>query len=85
MTFFLCKKEHFNNLDQLSNMDFPSIKYFFFFCQLIFRVQNKNEGTCFIQHTATHTVHSILISLTLLNVTFDLLVGMSELALDQTN
>ena len=55
MTFFLCKKEHFNNLDQFSNMDFPSIKYlFFFFCQLIFSVQNKNEGTCFIQ-TQRHT------------------------------
>ena len=31
MTFFLCKKEHFNNLDQLSSMDFPSIKFLFFF------------------------------------------------------
>ena len=54
MTFFLCKKERFNNLDQFSNMDLPSIKYFLFFCQLIFSVQNKNEGTCFIQ-TQRHT------------------------------
>ena len=87
MTFFLCKKEHFNNLHQFSNMDLPSIKYlFFFFCQLIFSVQNKNEaGHMLYPDTATHTIHSIFMSLTLLNVTFDLLVGMSELALDQTN
>ena len=27
---------------------------FVFFCQLIFRVQNKNEAICFIQHSHKH-------------------------------
>ena len=31
MTFFVCKKEHFNNLNQFSNVDLPSIKYLWFF------------------------------------------------------
>ena len=31
MTFFVCKKEHFNNVNQFSNVDLPSIKYIWFF------------------------------------------------------
>ena len=85
MTFLLCKKEHVNNLDQFSNMDLPSIKYLCFFSANYFSVSKTKTKAHALSNTATHTIHSIFISLTLLNVTFDLLVGMSELALDQTN
>ena len=78
MTCFLCKKEHFNNLDQFSNMDF-------FFLPTNFQCPKQKRRHMLYPDTATHTIHSIFMSLTLLNVTFDLLVGMSELALDQTN
>ena len=48
MTFFLCKKEHFNNLDQFSNMDF-------FFLPTNFQgPKQKGRHMLYPTHSDTH-------------------------------